>query len=251
MLVLTRRNKDCISFPQVGITVHFLRVNGGQTKVGVDAPNEIVIVRDNHEQAAVSVSMLENQVNALPAAQRHGIRNELHQLSIGLHLLRELNRQGLHDEAADTFDMIQESISKLSENRAFKTPPQSPSEPSRNTILLIDDQANEREMLGSVIRMRGHEVITLSNGQATLDYFRVNPAPAVMLIDMAMPDGDGAWTLGALREEGLLQDTTVFAVSGSSPESHGVSIGSQGVDRWFPKPLDPQVLLDSLPTITG
>ncbi len=251
MLVLTRRNKDVISFPQVGITVHFLRVTAGQTKVGVDAPREIVIVRDNEESDAISVSMLERQLTSLPKQQRHDIRNDLHQLSVGLHLLRELNEQGLNEEATDIFESIQKSISKLSDNSAFN-PPQSPAtDPSQQTILLVEDQANEREMLAAVLRMQGQQVITLSCGDETIDYFHNNPAPGVMLIDMAMPEGDGPSTINTLRDENLLDKTVVFAISGTSPQSHGIPVGDAGVDRWFPKPLDPQTLLDSLPQLTN
>ena len=46
MLVLTRRSKDKIHFPQLAVTIHFIRVQSGQVKVGVDAPREIKILRD-------------------------------------------------------------------------------------------------------------------------------------------------------------------------------------------------------------
>jgi hypothetical protein len=38
----------------------------------------------------------------------------------------------------------------------------------------------------------------------------------------------------------------LFAVSGSEPDELSVTLGPNGVDRWFSKPLDPKKLVDAL-----
>jgi len=38
----------------------------------------------------------------------------------------------------------------------------------------------------------------------------------------------------------------VFAVSGLPPNTLSVPIGPEGVDSWFPKPLDPEALIDEI-----
>ena len=114
------------------------------------------------------------------------------------------------------------------------------------TIALVEDQANEREMLTSVLRLRGFNVITFIDGSAAIEYFQNNPPPSIMLIDVNMPRCDGPFTINALRNENLLDSTLVYAISGNSPSYYGLSIGGDGVDRWFPKPLNPEHLFKVL-----
>ena len=49
MLVLSRREKEKVLFPTLGISVEVLRVRGNATRLGVDAPTDIPILR--HEIA--------------------------------------------------------------------------------------------------------------------------------------------------------------------------------------------------------
>ena len=121
MLVLTRRTKDKVFFPQVGITIHFLRVQPGQVKVGVDAPRDIAILRDDSEQEE-NADSVHRQIARLPRDVRRGIRNELHQISVGMHLVRELYRANLVDEAEETFASLQAVLERLDQNAALRRP---------------------------------------------------------------------------------------------------------------------------------
>ena len=51
MLVLSRRETEKVIFPGLGITVEVLRVQGNSTKLGIDAPPEVPILR--HEIAGL------------------------------------------------------------------------------------------------------------------------------------------------------------------------------------------------------
>jgi carbon storage regulator CsrA len=254
MLVLTRRSKDKISFPQLGVTVHFIRVQSGQVKVGVDAPREITILRDEIAQDSDAANLLQRQMSHLPKDVRHGIRNELHQISVGLHLHKELMAASIGEEANEVFEQIQESLGRLDKAEVLN-PPSKTTKPSvadfaaeGKSVVLVEDQSNEREMLASVLRLKDISVVTLANGNEAIDYFHDNPPPSYLLIDMQMPVCDGPTAISQLRSEQQLDSTQVFALSGMSPESYGVSIGDahSGVDRWFPKPLDPSFLLDAI-----
>ncbi|MEM1063617.1 MAG: carbon storage regulator [Planctomycetota bacterium] len=46
MLVLSRREGEGFNLPQIGVSVKVLGRNGGRTVVGIEAPKDIVIVRD-------------------------------------------------------------------------------------------------------------------------------------------------------------------------------------------------------------
>lgn len=246
MLVLTRRTKDKILFPQLGITVHFIRVQSGQVKVGVDAPRDIRILRDEiHSPAEVS-AVSERQLSRLPKEVRHGIRNELHQVSVGLHLYKELVSANLLTEAEETFADIQKALQRLDHTDALSSPVESTPKTDSKTVVLVEDQMNEREMLASILRLKNVPVVTLGDGNEAINYFHENPSPGFLLIDMQMPQCDGPTAINQLRSEGRLDDTCVFALSGTSPEAYGMTVGGDGVDRWFPKPLNPASLFEAM-----
>ncbi len=115
MLLLSRRSKDKIVFPQIGATVHFIRVQSGHVNVGIDVPDDVDVLHDDFD-APVDI---DEPTAVLPQDLRHGIRNELHQISVGIHLYKELLAASLEDEAADTFADIQASLGRLDQIKAL------------------------------------------------------------------------------------------------------------------------------------
>jgi carbon storage regulator CsrA len=45
MLVLTRRLEEKIFFPSIGAYVQVLAIKGGQVRLGIDAPSEVLVLR--------------------------------------------------------------------------------------------------------------------------------------------------------------------------------------------------------------
>lgn len=246
MLVITRRSSDRISFPQLGITVHFIRVQGSAAKVGVDAPRDIAIVRDEVADDAEAAAKLRSQWLTLPRKVRHDIRNELHTLSIAVHLFREQQRAGLDAEANETFDQIQATLDKLGDNRVLRRPDDGETRTIAGAVLVIEDDDNERELLAGFLRLQGHAVVAFRDGQEAIDYLREHDTPSAVLVDMRMPRCDGGTVVRNIRGDARHAEAKVYAVSGSTPEENGVEIGGRGVDRWFRKPLNPQHLVEAI-----
>ena len=71
-------------------------------------------------------------------------------------------------------------------------------------------------------------------------------APDVVLLDMRMPRFDGRKTVSAIRNNPDYRGLKLFAVSGSEPEDMNITLGPNGVDRWFSKPVDPKSLVEAL-----
>ena len=120
MLVLNRRGKDAISFPQVGISIRFIEIESGNVKIGIEAPSEITIDSGTIHAEGVSVSPVETPSIELPQNVRHAIRNEIHAISLGLGLYTEEMKAGLTDEAESTFELLQDMIRKLDNNAVLK-----------------------------------------------------------------------------------------------------------------------------------
>ena len=248
MLVLTRRTKDKVSFPQVGITIHFLRVQPGQVKVGVDAPREIAILRDDAELHETA-DFVRRQIAHLPKQVRHGIRNELHEISVGLHLVKELYNANLNTEAEEVFRSLQESLKRLDQNAALRKSSdliENSDEKQQRVIVLIEDDQNQRMLLAEFLRLKGYLVQEFTDGEPAVDYLLSNDPPSAILVDMNMPNFDGRETVRSLRGTKKFDAVPIYAISGTSPEDNGLPMGRDGVNRWFPKPLSVETLITTL-----
>jgi CheY-like chemotaxis protein len=65
--------------------------------------------------------------------------------------------------------------------------------PTKETqkILVVDDDADIREVLSEVLVESGHEVMTASNGLEALEILRGGWSPCMVLLDLMMPVMDG------------------------------------------------------------
>jgi carbon storage regulator CsrA len=250
MLVLSRKADQKVCFPGLGITVHILQVKGSSVRVGVDAPVEVRIMRDELQDDS-SASQARTHVVRLPRELRHELRNQLNTLSLALHLFKQEIDSGRLQDAEETFDKLVEHIEQLSQNEALS--PDSGSRKrsheeraERPTALLVEDEPNEREMLAGFLRMHGYEVATASDGLEAIEYLKGHQRPTVILIDMRMPRCDGATTVRHIRRDASLDGVKIFAISGSTPEESGLNTDGDEVNRWFSKPLNPRQLVDAM-----
>ncbi len=247
MLVLSRKAEQKVCFPGLGISVHILQVKGSTVRVGVDAPMEVRIMRDELQDDSES-GKPRTHVVRLPRELRHELRNQLNTLSLALHLFKQEIDSGRFQDAEETFDKLVEHIEQLSQNRAL-TPANSKAaheDHESPTALLVEDEPNEREMLAGFLRMQGYEVATAADGLEAIEYLEGHRRPTVILIDMRMPRCDGATTVRKIRKNTEMDGVKIFAISGSTPEESGLTAGGAEVNRWFSKPLNPRQLVDAM-----
>jgi two-component system nitrogen regulation response regulator NtrX len=113
--------------------------------------------------------------------------------------------------------------------------------PTAAQVLLVDDEANIRRMLGALLRGEGFTVAEAANGNtALLQIDQVDPD--VVLLDLLMPPGpDGLETLARLRERGLT--TPVIMMSGKAQLTDAVRAVKLGAFQFLEKPLAPEAVL--------
>ena len=108
-------------------------------------------------------------------------------------------------------------------------------------ILIVDDEANIRRMLGALLRAEGFEVSEAQGGNAALlhlDELR----PDLVLLDLVMPPGlMGIETLGRLKE----RDATlpIIMMSGKAQLNDAVQAIKLGAFQFLEKPLTPEAVL--------
>jgi DNA-binding response OmpR family regulator len=110
---------------------------------------------------------------------------------------------------------------------------------ARLRILVVDDDADIRLLVRSLLERAGYEVQEAEDGKAALRTFYENP-PALVILDVTMPEMDGYQTLERLRD---LSDVPVIMLTARSQELEKVRGLSAGADDYVPKPFGRQELL--------
>jgi len=252
MLVLSRRPNEKIVFPHLGITVEILHVKGNSVRVGVDAPTSIKVYRHEVAEQLAATPETPPSPPLPPPTMTHRVRNRLHVAALALHLVQRHLEEGMAQDAENILKMALNEFGALEKELAGGgTAGDSPSQRILRHALLVEDDANESQLLAGFLRMSGFRVDTANDGCDALDYLSSHQRPDVVLLDMHMPRCGGAETISAIRRDPTLRDLKVFAVSGVSRDEANVPIGPQGVDRWFSKPIDPQRLVEEINRYTA
>ena len=108
-------------------------------------------------------------------------------------------------------------------------------------VLLVDDEANIRRMLGALLRGEGFSVTEAPNGNAAL-LLLDEADPDVVLLDLMMPPGpDGLETLTRMRDRG--RAAPVIMMSGKAQLTDAVRAVKLGAFQFLEKPLSPEGVL--------
>lgn len=116
---------------------------------------------------------------------------------------------------------------------------------SPHDVLAVDDDYDVLFALQDVLEMEGYRVIPARSGREALELLRRGLRPAVILLDLMMPEVSG-WEFRAQQaEDPELARIPVVVVSGQGLSDKEVS--TLGVDGYLKKPVD----LDQLLTAVG
>lgn len=106
-------------------------------------------------------------------------------------------------------------------------------------VVVVDDDANIRELVRLYLEDEGYEIIQISNGEEALEYVE-NHVVDLVIMDIMMPKMDG-WDLCAnLREFGEMPILMITAKGESTDRIKGFKLGT---DDYLVKPFDPVELV--------
>ena len=112
------------------------------------------------------------------------------------------------------------------------------------SILVVDDRAENRELLAIVLRSAAYEVVEAISGRAALAIAR-SAHPDLIITDMLMPTMDGYEFTRLLRADPGLAATPVVFHTGIFVEEEVRRLGAAcGVRHFLLKPCEPQDILD-------
>lgn len=107
------------------------------------------------------------------------------------------------------------------------------------TLLVVDDKLNVRELLKDYMSAQGFRVVTAENGQEALFLARYEK-PDLVLLDIMMPKMDGYQFLPAFRRE---SQAPVILLTARLEESDKVQGLELGADDYVTKPFGMRELL--------
>ena len=113
------------------------------------------------------------------------------------------------------------------------------------TLLLVEDNELNREMLKRRLKRAGFTVITACDGQQALDLM-CSDLPAVVLMDMSLPVLDG-WTACRLaRQDDRIRQIPIIALTAHALEEDRERAMEAGCDDYATKPVDFPALLEKI-----
>jgi len=116
-------------------------------------------------------------------------------------------------------------------------------------VLVVEDDPSVRGLLHTLLSAEGYEVATASDGLAGLVKVTASK-PALVLLDLMMPDLGGVRVLEELRDDPELADIPVIVVTGKIDAVPGMR-ALLGDDNVFVKPFAVAELLTRVGDVTG
>ncbi|MFQ5407240.1 MAG: ATP-binding protein [Anaerolineales bacterium] len=119
----------------------------------------------------------------------------------------------------------------------FMTLPASQIEPSTATILLVDDEASNRDIFTQFLKLEGFRVVTAVDGEDALDKLQT-VEPDLVLLDILLPRTDGYEVCRRIKENPqtlFLPVIMITALRGPEEKIRGVEVGA---DDFLSKPFN-------------
>ena len=114
----------------------------------------------------------------------------------------------------------------------------------KRRIIVIDDSSEICTVLQQVlIRKGGYEVETVLDSLQAEKKIR-EFAPDLAIVDLFMPNKDGASIINAMQNDSLMKDIKIIAMSGRLKEEVDEILAGLRIDAFLEKPFSFELLLD-------
>lgn len=118
------------------------------------------------------------------------------------------------------------------------------------TVLTVDDSRMMREMLFSVLRDAGFNVIQAEDGVDGLEKLAA-AAPDVIITDINMPRMDGYGFIEGVRRDARHRATPILVLSTESDQAKKARARDAGATGWIVKPFNADSLLSAIRRVSA
>jgi len=104
------------------------------------------------------------------------------------------------------------------------------------SILVVDDELDNRELLGLILEHEGYLVLTAASAHEALSVLERH-SPDLILLDIMMPDVDGYQLAAKIKGNPATHDIPIAMISGLDDRNSRMLAQRAGADAFFTKPM--------------
>ena len=117
--------------------------------------------------------------------------------------------------------------------------------PASWSVLVVDDEPDNLELVAIFLEFKGAHVKTASNGQAALDALKTFK-PDLIVLDLSMPQMSGWDVHAALQADPETKDIWTIALTAHAMVTDRMKVQAAGFNGYLTKPINLPTLLDDL-----
>ena len=118
------------------------------------------------------------------------------------------------------------------------------------SVLIIDDDADNRNMLETLLQLEGHAVETASSGRQGIERMLAHP-PEVALVDIGLPDLNGYQVAQQVRAAPEGSKIFLVACTGYGQSEDRAHALEAGFNAHLVKPVDPEQIWSLLADVAA
>lgn len=117
-------------------------------------------------------------------------------------------------------------------------------------VLVVDDNRASRELIRAILKTVRCDIIEATNGAQALDLI-AQEQPDLVLLDVDMPGLDGLAVVRKIREDTVLADLPVVAVTASAMGGDREKCIAAGFTAYLTKPMRAAILRQQVHQLLG
>jgi two-component system cell cycle response regulator DivK len=117
-------------------------------------------------------------------------------------------------------------------------------------ILVVEDNATSMKLVRDVLQVFGYRILEATTGAQALS-LAARHRPALVLMDIGLPDMDGREAVGRLRMDPRTTSLPVLALTAQAMKGDRERFLLSGLDGYLSKPVDIDELLQAVARACG
>lgn len=118
-------------------------------------------------------------------------------------------------------------------------------EPMSNTVLLVEDNSDNRAIYRTILEFTGYTVIEALDGEAAVGQARQRQ-PDLILMDISIPIMDGWEATRILKADPTTSGIPIIALTAHAMDSDRRMAEEVGCDGYLAKPIEPRLVVEEV-----